>query len=129
MWTVTSSLSLPETLCKSSFHILLLHTNHYPARSENTVFFACLVKVTDPQQGPLPKNDDKRTRSVLVSSSPKHDEFVMFSLKFHKVLHTKQASCQSPGPNSLKQSTNLSEGCQIEVSADRNLSLSFILLV
>lgn len=101
-----------------------------PGQGRGPCFLACVVKATDPQQAPLPKNDERRTRSVLVSSSPKQDDaLVMFSLKFHKVLHTKQASCQSPGPNSLKQSTSLSEGGQTEPSVDQNLVCSFAWLV
>lgn len=76
-----------------------------------------------------PKNVDKRMRSVLVTSSPKHSEaLVMFSLKFHKVLHTRQASCQSPGPKSLKQFTNLSRKCQTQLLVGQNLSPGFRLL-
>ena len=78
--------------------------------------FLILIRFTDSQSGVLPKNDDSRAKSVLAASSPKQDEaLVMFSLKFHSVLQTKQASCQSVGPKSLKQSTNLSEKSNWEV--------------
>lgn len=104
--TVNNIQPLPDM---SKFTQLLKHIPifiHAGHRKKNSL---TLIKLTDSQSGVLPKNDGSRTKSVLVSSSPKHDEaLVIFSLKFHKVLQTKQASCQSVGPKCLKQSTNLS---------------------
>lgn len=58
--------------------------------------------------GGLPKNDDSRIERLWVSPSPKPgDAAVRLSLRFHKALQAKEASCQSAGPRSLRHSTSL----------------------